>query len=205
MEKCVFTIARSYGSGGRTIGKLLASELNIPYYDREILYLASEDSGISIDLFGESDEVVRKSLLDPFSDRYRGGLIPPESNAFVSDKNLFNYQAKIILELYERGSCVIIGRCADYLLRDCPNVVRTFVWAPPEDCVKNVCDITLVDEKEARKRIRKIDAHRSAYYHNYTGSEWDDVRNYDLCLNSSALGFDKTAQVISQYAAVRFG
>ena len=135
MEKCVFTIARSYGSGGRTIGKLLASELNIPYYDREILYLASEDSGISIDLFGESDEVVRKSLLDPFSDRYRGGLIPPESNAFVSDKNLFNYQAKIILELYERGSCVIIGRCADYLLRDCPNVVRTFVWAPPEDCV----------------------------------------------------------------------
>ncbi len=205
MEKCVFTIARSYGSGGRTIGKMLAEKLGIPYYDREILYMASDESGISLELFGKNDETVKKSFLDPFSKQYRGELIPPESDAFVSDKNLFNYQAKIITELYSRGSCVIIGRCADFILKDHPDVIRTFVWAPHDDCIKNVMDITLVDEKEAKRRIRKIDEHRSAYYRYYTGHRWDDVRNFDLCLNSSALGFENTVEVISDYAKIKLG
>lgn len=205
MEKCVFTIARSYGSGGRTIGKMLAEKLGIPYYDREILYMASDESGISLELFGKKDETVKKSFLDPFNNQYRGELIPPESDAFVSDKNLFNYQAKIITELYRKGPCVIIGRCADFILKDNPDVIRSFVWAPYDDCVRNVMDITLVDEKEAKRRIRKIDEHRSAYYRYYTGHRWDDVRNFDLCLNSSALGFEKTVEVISDYAKIRLG
>jgi len=204
MEKCVFTIARSYGSGGRTIGKMLAEKLGIPYYDREILYMASEESGISLELFGKNDETVKKSILDPFNKQYRGELIPPESDAFVSDKNLFNYQAKIITELYRKGSCVIIGRCADFILKEQPDVIRTFIWAPHDDCIKNVMDITLVDDKEAKRRIRKIDEHRSAYYRYYTGHRWDDVRNFDLCLNSSALGFEKTVDVISDYSKIRF-
>jgi len=205
MNKCVFTIARSYGSGGRTIGKMIAEQLGIPFYDRELLYLASEDSGIRLELFGKMDETVKTSILDPFSDKYKGGVIPPESSDFVSDRNLFNYQAKIIHDLYEKGPCVIMGRCADYLLKDCPDVVKLFVWAPKEDCVKNVVDITLVDEKEARRRIRKIDAHRSKYYRYYTGNAWDDVRNYDLCLNSSALGFEKTTELIEEYARIKCG
>ena len=90
MEKCVFTIARSYGSGGRTIGKMLAEKLGIPYYDREILYMASEESGISLELFGKNDETVKKSILDPFNKQYRGGRAAPEGDACGSAKNLFN-------------------------------------------------------------------------------------------------------------------
>jgi cytidylate kinase len=198
----VITIARGYGSGGRTIGQMLARKLDIPFYDRELLYMASDESGINIDLFGKMDETVRRGLFNPISSKYEGGLIPPESNDFVSDRNLFNYQAKIIKELADKGPCVIVGRCADFILRDRPNVTRVFVWAPDEDCVKNVMNVTLVTEKEARKRIREIDAHRNAYYRFYTGSEWNDVHNYDLCINSSSLGFPKSVDLIASYVEV---
>ncbi len=199
MNTHVITIARGYGSGGRTIGQMLAQKLDIPFYDREILYMASEESGINIDLFGKMDETVKRGLFNPISSKYEGGVIPPESSDFVSDRNLFNYQAKIIKELADKASCVIVGRCADYILKDRPNVTRVFVWAPYEDCVKNVMNVTLVTEKEARKRIREIDAHRNAYYRFYTGSDWDDIHNYDLCINSSSLGFEKSVDLISSY------
>ena len=204
MRKCVITIARGYGSGGKTIGQIIARNLGIPFYDRDLLYLASEDSGINIDLFGKMDETVKKGIFNPLSDKYEGGLIPPESNAFVSDKNLFNYQAKIIKELADKESCVIVGRCADFVLSDRTDVVKVFVWAPYEDCVKNVMDITLVSEKEARRRIKEIDAHRSAYYRYYTANNWDDVHNYDLCINSSSLGFEKSAVLIASYGDIKF-
>lgn len=199
MNKSVITIARGYGSGGRTIGQMLAKKLDIPFYDRELLYMASEDSGINIDLFGKMDETVRRGLFSPFSQKYEGELIPPESNDFVSDKNLFNYQAKTIKELADKGPCVIVGRCADFILKDFANVIRVFVWAPYEDCVKNAMDVTLVSEKEARRRIREIDAHRNAFYRFYTGSNWDDIHNYDLCMNSSTLGFEKSVELIISY------
>ena len=137
-EKFVITIARGYGSGGRTIGKMLSKNLSIPFYDRDLVYMASEESGINVKLFGQNDESVKKSIFSPASDRYTGDLIPPESSAFVSHKNIFNYQAKIIKDLAVKGSCIIVGRCADYILRDMPNVVKVFVWAPMSDCIKNV-------------------------------------------------------------------
>lgn len=135
-EKFVITIARGYGSGGRTIGKMLSKNLSIPFYDRDLVYMASEESGINVKLFGQNDESVKKSIFSPASDRYTGDLIPPESSAFVSHKNIFNYQAKIIKDLAVKGSCIIVGRCADYILRDMPNVVKVFVWAPMSDCIK---------------------------------------------------------------------
>lgn len=116
-DKFVITIARGYGSGGRTIGKLLSKKLNIPFYDRELIYMASEESGINIELFGKTDEKVRKGFFDPPTCKYTGELIPPESGDFVSDKNLFNYQAKIIKELADRESCIIVGRCADFYFK----------------------------------------------------------------------------------------
>lgn len=128
MKKTVITIARSYGSGGRTLGKLLAEELGINCYDREILRMASDDSGINEALFGQTDEKLKKSPLFRIARKnpYKGGVIPPESADFVSDDNLFNYQAKVIRELAEEESCIIIGRCADYVLKDDPNVLRLF-------------------------------------------------------------------------------
>ena len=138
MKKTVITIARSYGSGGRTLGKLLAEELGINCYDREILRMASDDSGINEALFGQTDEKLKKSPLFRIARKnpYKGGVIPPESADFVSDDNLFNYQAKVIRELAEEESCIIIGRCAENvkkltLTSPCLAVVPTAIRWPP--------------------------------------------------------------------------
>lgn len=206
MESFVIAIARGYGSGGRTIGKMIAGDLQVPFYDRELLYLASDDSGINVRLFGEKDEKLKKGLISPLGDRYRGGLIPPESADFVSDKNLFNYQAKIIKEVAEKGSCVIVGRCADYILRDRPNLLSVYVWAPMDRCIRNVLAFSPgISEKEAERRIRRIDAHRNAYYKYYTAREWNDYRNYELCINTSKLGYEKSAKLIEACLEIRRG
>lgn len=201
-NKFVITIARGYGSGGKTVGKMLAKELGIPFYDREILYMASDDSGIDLSLFQKHDEAVRKSLFDPSTNQYKGKLIPPEDSDFVSKENLFNYQAKIIKLLAEKESCIIVGRCADYILKDCNNVIKVFIWAPHKSCVETVMDMFAMNEKEADKKIRKIDKHRSEFYHYYTCRDWDNARNYDLCLNSADLGFDGCVKAIKAYIDV---
>lgn len=205
-DNFVITIARGYGSGGRTIGKMIAKDLDIPFYDRELLYMASEDSGINIELFGKMDEKVRKGFLVPPTDKYTGGVIPPESGDFVSDKNLFNYQAKIIKELAEKGPCVIVGRCADFILKDKPNVINTFIWAPIDKCIESVREREpLLSEKEAEREIKKINTHRSEYYKYYSCREWKDFSNYDICINSAILGNEKSAKLIEEYANIKFG
>ncbi len=204
-ENFVITIARGYGSGGRTVGKMLAKTLDIPFYDRELFYLASEDSGINLSLFGSSDEKIKKGLFTPATHKYTGNLIPPESSDFVSNENLFNYQAKIIRELAATRSCVIVGRCADYVLRDFPGLVDVLVWAPHDICVQNIVEIEGLSEKDADRKIRKIDKHRSEYYRYYTGHDWNDIRNYSACINSGRLGFEKTAQAIRQFAELKLG
>ena len=129
MRNIVITISRQYGSGGKTIGAMLAKELGINCYSREILRMASEDSGINEKLFGMSDEKVRRAgWFKLLSRPYEGGLIPPEDREFTSDDNLFNYQAKVIRQLAETESCVIIGRCANMILKDYSNVLRVFVY-----------------------------------------------------------------------------
>ncbi|MDF2944952.1 MAG: hypothetical protein K0S01_3810 [Herbinix sp.] len=205
MSKYVITIARGYGSGGRTIGKMLAEELSIPFYDRDLLRLASDDSGINQDLFAKADEKIKKSrLFNIASNIYKGELIPPDSDDFVSNDNLFNYQAKIIKELANTESCVIIGRCADFVLKDYENVVKVFVHAPLEDCINTLKEMTGKAEKEIEKQIATIDKHRAGYYKYYTGRDWEDAKNYDLCLNSSRLGFQKCVEIVKSYMDIRF-
>lgn len=201
-NKIVITIARGYGSGGKTIGKMLSKELGIPFYDREILYMASDDSGINLGLFQKNDEDVNKGLFDSSTKKYTGGIIPPEDSKFTSKENLFNYQAKIIKQLAESESCIIVGRCADYVLKDYKDIIKVFIWAPHNDCVNTVKDMFSLSEKEADKRIKKIDRHRSEFYHYYTGREWDNARNYDLCLNSADLGFEGCVEAIKAYIEV---
>ncbi len=204
MENYVITIARGYGSGGRTIGKMLADALGIHYYDRELLRLASDDSGINEELFGKADEKLKSSLLYKIARKiYNGELIPPDSDDFVSNDNLFNYQAKVIRELAETESCVIVGRCADFVLKDYKNVTRIFVHAPMESCIKNVLDISSISEKDAEKKILSIDKHRAEYYSYFTGREWDNVKNYDICLNSSELGFEKCVELVKSYIDIK--
>ena len=198
MKKTVITIARSYGSGGRTLGKLLAEELGINCYDREILRMASDDSGINEALFGQTDEKLKKSPLFRIARKnpYKGGVIPPESADFVSDDNLFNYQAKVIRELAEEESCIIIGRCADYVLKDDPNVLRLFFFAPKEDCIVRVMEHDGITGRDAENKIEKIDKHRADYYKYYTGKDWYDARNYDFCLDTTSMGYEKLVEVV---------
>ena len=206
MDKIIITIARQYGSGGKTIGNLLAKELGIQAYSREILKLASEDSGINEAMFNVVDEKLKNSLLFRIMRKeYKGELIPPESEDFLSNQNLFNYQAKVIKDLADEGPCVIIGRCGDYILRDYPNVVRTFIYASPEYNLRQVIERGAHSGKDVEKYIQQTDKRRSEYYHYYTGHEWSDARNYDLCLNSERLGDKGCVEAIKAYIRIRFG
>ena len=205
MEKIVITIARQYGSGGKTIGNKLADNLGIKAYSREILKLASEDSGINEAMFNQVDERLKNTPLLRIMRKYKGELIPPEGEDFLSNQNLFNYQAKIIKDLAEEGPCVIIGRCGDYVLRDFPGVVRTFIYASPEYNRRQVIERGAYSGKEVDKFIAKTDKSRSDYYHYYTGQDWTDARNYDLCLNSERLGDEGCVEAIKAYIRIRFG
>lgn len=206
MESCVITIARGFGSGGRTIGRMLAKELDIPFYDNEIIRLASEESGIHERLFGQVDEQLKSSLFKLGREgAYKGELLPPSSKAFVSDDNLFNYQAKIILSLAEKGPCIIVGRCADYVLAGRPDVVRLFVHASLEDCLRNIMELYGLQDKEAKKLILSKDKARSEYYQYYTGHAWDNARNYDLSLNTANLGFGTCVRLVKDYIEIRQG
>lgn len=206
MENIVITIARQYGSGGRTVGQMLADQLGIHFYDKELLKLASEESGINEALFVNADEKLKSSRLFRIAkNAYNGELIPPESDDFTSTNNLFNYQAKIIRQLAEEEACVIMGRCADYVLKDAPNVLSVFVHAPMDFCIKKAGEKHSMSIKELEKLINKTDKHRGEYYRYHTGREWTDARNYDLCLDSSKLGFERCVEEIIAYMKVRFG
>lgn len=206
MKNYVITIARGYGSGGRTIGKRLADELGIHFYDRELLRLASDHSGINEELFGKADEKLKNSLLYKIAKKtYKGELIPPDSEDFVSNDNLFNYQAKVIKELAASESCVIVGRCADYVLKDMDNVIRLFVHAPLDSCINTLETMSSESRRDLEKKILATDKRRADYYTYYTGHKWDDAKNYDLCLNSGQLGFDKCILLVKSYMDIKFG
>jgi hypothetical protein len=200
-KKTVITIARGYGSGGRTMGKLLADRLGIQFYDREILRIASDESGINEELFGQVDEKLKKSPLLGIVKKnpYKGAVVGPENADFVSDDNLFNYQAKVIKDLAEQESCVIMGRCADYVLKDNPDVIRLYLYAPLADCVARVMNQNGLGEKEAIKRIEKIDKYRADYYHYYTGGDWNDARNYNFCLDTTSMSYEKLVEVVENF------
>jgi len=205
MEKVIITIARQYGSGGKTIGGMLAKDMGINCYNREILRMASDDSGISEKLFNQADERLKSSPIFNITKKiYKGQLIPPDSDDFVSGANLFNYQAKIMKELAEQESCVIVGRCADFVLKEYPNVVSVFVHANKEYCMQQALERSSMSEKEMEKYMAKRDKYRGDYYRHYTGHEWNDARNYDLCLDSSKLGFQKCVEAIKAYIDIRF-
>ena len=201
----IITIARQYGSGGKTVGQMLAKDLGIDCYDREILRMASDDSGLNLQMFGNPDERrINTFLTRAIKKVYKGEVIPPDSDDFASSDNLFNYQAKIIRDLAKEESCVIIGRCADYVLKDYPNVLSVFIHAPKEYCLEGAAKKHSMSPKELERFINKTDKHRAEYYKYHTGREWTDARNYDLCLDSSKLGYERCVDEIISYMKVRF-
>ena len=204
MDNRVITIARSYGSGGRRMGRLLAKELGYEYYDREILRIASDESGINEELFSQVDENRRMPLFRIAREVYTGEVIPPDSDDFISNENLFRYQAKIIRELAATRNCVIVGRCANFILRGRENVINVFVSAPVVDCVRRVMENDGLTLEEAEKKIKKIDKRRADYFKYFTGRQWHDAALYDLCLNTGHMSDQRCVDVVHAYMDARF-
>lgn len=192
------TIARGFGSGGRTIGKMLSEDLGMKYYDKDLIRLASEESGINESFFGRVDEKLKGSFLRK-GGVYKGDIISPDSPEFTSDQNLFNYQAKIIKQLADKEPAIIVGRCADYILRDRDDVIRVFIYCDMPTATKNVVDMYGISEKEAQRIIIKTDKERSEYFKHYTGMDWENAQNYNLCLDTSRLSYDECVEIIKGY------
>lgn len=192
MSHFVITIAREKGSGGYDIAKKLADRLNVPFYDRKLLRIASDVSGINEQLFGEVDERLGKHEMMRAAEKvYCGEVLPPDSDNYTSQENLFQFQAKIICELAETSSCIIVGRCADYILKGNSYLLRVFIHAPIEARIERVASYSLAwSEAEIKKYISEQDKHRAEYYRFYTGEDWRDASHYDISLDSAALGED---------------
>lgn len=198
MDSFIITIARGYGSGGKQIAMSLAKTLGVKYYDRELIRMASEHHGINEALFNLADET---HSANPFARKYTSTEIaPPDSDEFLSKNNLFNMQADIIKRLAASGEpCIILGRCAHHILKDNPNVVKVFIHADLPHCIENVKEYNGVDDEEAKALIARIDKERAQYHKHFTNMEWNDARNYDVCLNTSKVSIEKCVKIIVNY------
>lgn len=198
--KSVITIGREFGSGGREIGQKLASHLDIPFYDKEILKTASVESGISEDYFYTHDENHSNSLLYSLvMGTYPIGEGARLYNDMPLNHKIFLAQFECIRKLAEKGPCVLVGRCADYILREYPNVIRFFINGSMEDKKVRVRSKYEVEEKKLEDYIKKTDKRRSAYYNYYTDQRWGEAKNYDLCINSSSTGIDGAVLLMKAY------
>lgn len=200
MDHYIITIARETGSGGSDIAARLSDVLGIPLYDRKLLRMASDVSGIHESLFGEADERVGKLELMRAAEKvYTGELLPPDNDDFTSTQNLFSFQAKIIKELAETRSCIILGRCADYLLSGRTDVLRVFIHAPLEARKVRVASYSLAwSDREVVKHINDEDKRRAEYYRYFTGDDWRDAAHFDVSLDSSVLGEDGCVEMIQK-------
>ena len=206
MKNYVITIARTCGSGGSYVGEELEKKLNIKLYGQDILQLASEDSGISIDLFARTDEELMSNPLFRFTKYiYTGELIPPSSSDFTSQENLFNYQAKVLKDLAKNESYIVIGRCADFVLKDVTDteVIKVFIYADKIDRINTEANRLSISKKEAESRIDKVDRKRTNHYNYFTGNNRNEMTNFDICLNTSALSYTKCADMIIEYMKQR--
>ncbi|MBQ3417770.1 MAG: cytidylate kinase-like family protein [Ruminococcus sp.] len=204
MEKYIITIGRQFGSGGRAIGEKLAKKLGISFYDKELISLAAKESGISPEVFENVDEKAANSLLYSLSmGLYSfGSGFSAMGDLPVNDK-LYILQHKIIKDIAEKESCVIVGRCADYILKDNENCVKIFFYADMVFRKREAVKKHGIDEARAEHIINKTDKSRANYYSFYSGQKWGMAENYDLCIDSSKLDEDKIVDLIADYTKIR--
>lgn len=197
-EPFVINIGRSLGSGGRAIGHILADDFGIAYYDREILNLAAKESGFCAEVFERNDEKNRflRTLgnIIPFI----GGGATYYDNE-LSNENLFRIQSEAIRKAAADHSCIFIGRCADYVLRDNPRCVNVFIAADMKDRVANVMKWNNCTAEKAQEIIEKGDSERASFYNFYSSGTWGAASTYHLCINSSVLGIEQTAALIKDF------
>ena len=195
MSNLIITISRSYGSGGRVIGRMLSEKMGIPYYDRNLIYLAANRSGIDLKYFAQYDEDMKKKLFDD--------IVPSEKNKYTSKNEIYMRQAEVIKDVADEGDCVIVGRCADHILKNSGNkILRVFIYANDIDCIETIMKKLSVSKAEAVKTINQINRHRSEYYRYHTDSEWTNAKNYDICINTSEYTPEKAVEAIMKYSEI---
>jgi len=198
-DKFVINVGRQLGSGGRQIGEKLASQFGIAFYDKELINLASKESGLGKEFFENADEKKSHSII--------GGLLGLRTNFsnevyvnnYLSNETFFKIQSDIIRELAEEKSCVFVGRCADYILRDHPRCINIFITADTDDRVKRVTQDQKLTAAKALEVIEKTDKKRSEYYNYFSNKVWGVAESYHLCINSSVLGIDETVAFIRRF------
>ena len=191
----VITVGRQYGSGGREIGTALANRLGIAYYDDLLLKKAAEESGLCEELFHSFDERPKSFLYSIALDPYSFSMSHVNSRGSI-EQQVYLATYDTIKKLADQGSCVLIGRCADYALKDRDDVVNLFVTAPLENRIERVAKRNGISQEEAKERIRKTDKSRASYYNFYSAKEWGDAKSYDLCIDSSLLGINGTVDLL---------
>ena len=207
MKNYVITIARGFGSGGKALGMRLADELGIACYENRILALASKMTGKETAELIEIDEKLRKGSLHALLRKIPGRTEPAAvEKKFESDEEIFQCQCNIIRHLARTESCIIVGKCADYVLKDFDNVVSLYIEAPRAYCLERSTRRMNVDEEEAAKLIEKTDKYRADYYKYYTkGNYWTNPVNYDMTFNMDRVGEDRCVAIIKEYLKITFG
>ena len=203
-KKLIITIGRQYGSGGAEVGKKLGKKLGIDVYDKEILRMTSNESGIRESYFHLADEKAGKKLLYKIIQT----MVPENTNPslgsdLVSADNLFRFQSSVIRKLAQEQSCVFIGRCADHILEGTENLVRIFIYADMDARVERIREKGYYAEDEIVKNIKRMDKERREYHSYFTGKDWEALENYDLIINSAKLGTDGCVDCIIDYLKTR--
>lgn len=201
MHYPIITIGRQFGSGGRELGQVLSRKLDIPFYDKELLYQAAKEAGINPHYFVDSDERMPRFINSSISISFGASSMPWHSAATViTDDPLYHAQSQFIHSIAEKGSCIIVGRTADYVLRDLPGVISVFVSATLDDRAERImrrCECA--SKAKAIKMAEKMDKLRANYYNFYTDKRWGDASSYDITFNSSAMDIDSIAEVLTEY------
>jgi shikimate kinase len=200
-EHYVINLGRQLGSGGKEIGEKLAKALNIAFFDKELIQLASDESGLCKEFFEKADERTQKTLLGGlFGGRFpfiSDGTLPYGS--FLNNDSLFKIQSDVIRELAENQSCLFVGRCANYILRDHPRHINIFISASKEARIERLMHLNGITQEQAEDMMEKSDKKRAAYYNYYSYDTWGAAATYHLCIDSSVMGIDKTVEYILQF------
>ena len=202
-KKIIINIGRQVCAGGLEIGRLLADEFHATYYDRELLNLAAKESGFSEKFFEQNDEKkgFLKGLFNVQTSHFSGGSMYKTN---FSQESLFQFQSDAIRKAAKDGSCVFVGRCADYVLRDFDNTVNIFITASLEYRIDQIMNKQHLDHDAARKFIEQKESSRAAYYNYYTGKKWGAAESYDLCIDTSTLGIMETEKIVAQFIRKKF-
>lgn len=198
MEKKIITISREFGSGGRTIGRLVAEKLGIPFYDKGLVDQVALESGFAPKFVEENGEHAPGSSRLAYAFAAQG--VPGVMNGLSTADFLWNIQCSVILQLAEKGPCVIVGRNADYILKDRPDILHAFIHADMDFRADRIVRLYGESEKSPEARLNEKDKRRQVNYHHYTGQTWGMADNYDICLNSSVIGIEKCADIIASLA-----